>query len=89
MEEFKLDDLLNLACACRYCTPCLNLAFRAGCANMASFPPKCCGKPLRISVWGSMLEPGILDRYKEIEAEFSANRPLYCASRTCSAFIPD
>ena len=56
---------------------------------MASFPPKCCGKPLRISVWGSMLDSDVLDRYKEIEAEFSANRPLYCASRTCSAFIPD
>ncbi|EXJ64482.1 hypothetical protein A1O7_00818 [Cladophialophora yegresii CBS 114405] len=56
---------------------------------MASFPPKCCGKPLRISVWGTMLEPDILERYKEIEAEFSANRPLYCASPQCSTFIPE
>ncbi|ETI28421.1 hypothetical protein G647_00870 [Cladophialophora carrionii CBS 160.54] len=56
---------------------------------MASFPPKCCAKPLRISVWGSMLEPDILDRYKEIEAEFSTNRPLYCASPKCSTFIPE
>lgn len=89
MDEFKLDDLLTLACACRYCTPCLNAAFRAGCTNMASFPPKCCGRPLRISVWGSLLEADILTRYKEIEAEFSANRPLYCASQKCSAFLPE
>lgn len=56
---------------------------------MASFPPKCCGKPLRISVWGSMLTTDILSRYKEVEAEFSANRPLYCSRKTCSEFIPD
>jgi hypothetical protein len=36
-----------------------------------------------------MLDPEVLDRYKEIEAEFSANRPLYCASPKCSAFIPE
>lgn len=89
MEDFKLDDLVNLVCACRYCIPCLNAAFRAGCATVASFPPKCCGKPLRISVWGTMLEDDILERYKEIEAEFSTNRPLYCAFQKCSGFIPE
>lgn len=89
MEDFKLDQLVNVGCSCRYCLPCLNAAFRAGCTNMASFPPKCCGKPLRISVWGTMLDPDILTRYKEIEAEFSTNRPLYCGFSKCSAFIPE
>ncbi|EXJ95648.1 hypothetical protein A1O1_00770 [Capronia coronata CBS 617.96] len=89
MEVFKLDDLLNLACSCRYCTPCLNAAFQAGCTSKAAFPPKCCGRPLRISVWGSMLDADILQRYKQIEAEFSTSRPLYCAIPTCSTFIPE
>ena len=89
LEDFKREILLQLACNCYYCTPCLNLSFKAGCVNMASFPPKCCGKPLRISIWGSMLESDTLDRYKKIEAEFSANRPLYCASPKCSTFISE
>ena len=89
LEEFKRDDLIQLACNCRYCTPCLNRSFEAGCANMSSFPPKCCGRPIRISIWGSILKPNVLARYKQVEAEFSANRPLYCASPKCSVFIPE
>ncbi|KAK5202317.1 hypothetical protein LTR41_011938, partial [Exophiala xenobiotica] len=89
MEDMTLDDLLNIDCGCRYCQRCLNAAFEAGCANMASFPPKCCGKPLRISVWGGMLQPFIVIRYKQIEAEFTENRPLYCAHARCSAFLPE
>ncbi|KAK5270560.1 hypothetical protein LTR96_003837 [Exophiala xenobiotica] len=89
MDYFRLDELLNIGCGCRYCPTCLNEAFKAGCTNMASFPPKCCGKPLRISVWGGILERAIVDRYKQIEAEFTANRPLYCAHAHCSAYLPD
>lgn len=89
LEDFPEDDLLHLECACEYCKECLNGAFRAGCANMASFPPRCCGKPLRSMVWASYLEPDVLGRYKEIEAEFTAHRPLYCAQKRCSQFIPD
>ncbi|KIW49609.1 hypothetical protein PV05_11276 [Exophiala xenobiotica] len=89
MDDFNRDDLLNIGCGCRYCQECLKDAFEAGCANMASFPPKCCGKALRISVWGGMLERGLVDRYKQIEAEFTANRPLYCAYAHCSAFLPE
>ena len=36
-----------------------------------------------------MLQPDVLDRYKKVEAEFSANRPLYCASPKCSTYIPE
>lgn len=89
LEEFPEDDLLCLECECQYCKECLNGAFRAGCTNMASFPPRCCGNPLRVLVWGGMLEPEVLARYKEIEAEFTTHRPLYCAKKTCSQFIPD
>lgn len=89
MEDYKLDDLLNLACTCRYCHSCLNAAFQAGCTSKAAFPPKCCGRPLRISVWGTFLDADVLERYKMIEAEFSATRPLYCAVPTCSAFISE
>jgi hypothetical protein len=57
---------------------------------MGSFPPKCCGTPLRISApWRIYLDPAVLQRYKEVEAEFGANRPLYCASAKCSAFIAE
>lgn len=89
LEDFPRDSLLTLECQCHYCNDCLNGAFRAGCANMASFPPRCCGTPLRILVWGYALDADVLERYKEVEAEFSSHRPLYCAKKTCSEFIPD
>ena len=56
---------------------------------MASFPPNCCGRPLRISTWGALLDADVLDRYKKIEAEFGATRPFYCAAPKCSTFIPE
>ncbi|KEF58307.1 uncharacterized protein A1O9_06233 [Exophiala aquamarina CBS 119918] len=89
LEDFPEDDLLHLECACEYCKDCLNGAFRVGCASMTSFPPRCCGKPLRSMVWASYLDPDVLGRYNEIEAEFTTHRPLYCAQKRCSEFIPD
>ncbi|KAJ4511219.1 hypothetical protein HRR83_007261 [Exophiala dermatitidis] len=84
----NLEDLLNISCGCHYCTPCLEAAFRAGCTSRESFPPKCCGQPLRISVWGTFLPDDINARYKAVEAEFSDARPVYCAVPTCSVHIP-
>jgi len=40
-------------------------------------------------VWAGHLEPAVLGRYREIEAEFTAHRPLYCAQKRCSQFIPE
>lgn len=89
LEDIPNENLLTLECQCQYCYECLNGAFRAGCSTMGSFPPRCCGNPLRIMVWGYLLKPDVLERYKTIEAEFSSHRPLYCAKKTCSEFIPD
>jgi len=89
METFQLDKLLDMSCPCKYCVTCLNEVFRAGCTSIGAFPPKCCGKPIRISQYGGILKPDVLKRYKEVEAEFSAKRPLYCAMPKCSTFIPE
>ncbi|OAL23128.1 hypothetical protein AYO22_06621 [Fonsecaea multimorphosa] len=89
-EEHQPGELVVLHhCQCAYCLPCLNQAFRIGCKDRASFPPKCHKVPLRISALGSVLEPDVVERYKQIEAEFGAHRPFYCALLKCSAFIPE
>ncbi|KAI1607954.1 hypothetical protein EDD36DRAFT_112941 [Exophiala viscosa] len=63
--------------------------FRAGCAKKASFPPKCCGRPLHIYIWSNLLDREVVERYEAIEEESNADRPLYCADQRCSAFIPE
>ncbi|KIW35378.1 uncharacterized protein PV07_02076 [Cladophialophora immunda] len=88
-EEHRPGELVVLHhCHCAYCIPCLNQAFRVACRDRASFPPRCHNVPLRISAVGTVLDDDVVERYKEIEAEFGAHRPFYCASPKCSAFIP-
>ncbi|OAP59450.1 hypothetical protein AYL99_06748 [Fonsecaea erecta] len=89
-EEHQPGELVILHhCHCAYCLPCLNQAFRVACKDRASFPPRCHNVPLRISALGSVLDDDVVERYKEIEAEFGAHRPFYCAAPECSAFIPE
>jgi hypothetical protein len=40
-------------------------------------------------MFGAYLDEDVADRYKDVEAEFSASRGLYCAQKTCSSFIPE
>ncbi|KIW77942.1 hypothetical protein Z517_07775 [Fonsecaea pedrosoi CBS 271.37] len=89
-EEHQAGELVILHyCQCAYCLPCLNQAFRIACRNRGSFPPTCHGIPLRISSLGSVLDHDVVARYKQIEAEFGAHRPFYCAAQRCSAFVPE
>lgn len=88
MQDVEPSYSSEQNCGCTYCDDCLNQTFRVACANMASFPPKCCRQPLRLSDLGDFLDPDVVEKYKAVEEEFSANRPVYCAAPQCSTFIP-
>jgi hypothetical protein len=89
MDQFAPSELVPAPCNCKYCKECLNDLFRSGCASILSFPPSCHNKALRINVFGELLKPEVLIRYKQIEQEFSSQKPLYCALSTCSKFIEE
>ncbi len=78
----------NLSCKHSFCVECLQQGLGSMMAGSGEF--KCCGNfiPTLIVRQFGNLGPDELLAYSGWLSEASSSNPLYCAQKTCSAFIP-
>ena len=88
LENAGTNDLVTIKCGCDYCKGCFNDYFETGLANRSSFPPKCCGQAISFDTYQLYLRNTVVNKYMDVQEEFSSKNPTYCADPTCSAFLP-
>jgi len=82
-----LSKPIYLNCGHTFCRDCLNQLVRAGIANKASFPPRCCGgrqNGIDIDAIQNHVNEDLLLRYVSVFEEYTTLNPTYCANKHCS-----
>lgn len=89
-SQIAFNDCIFLSCGHTWCQDCLNINVRLSLINRQSFPPRCCSvdEGIDISAIQTYLNPSVLQRWLEVDEEFSTNNPMYCSGLGCGAFIP-
>lgn len=87
-ERKHTFDILEAPCHHVYCRDCITDLFEASTTDESLFPPRCCRQNIPLTIASDFLTSRFVDRFKEKEIEFSTLDRTYCASSTCSAFIP-
>ncbi|KAG9235390.1 hypothetical protein BJ875DRAFT_422137 [Amylocarpus encephaloides] len=86
MELVTKRRAITLACKHTYCGSCLITAFQTALSSRTLF--ECCTTRVRPTVATSFLPPSFLQSYTSLTLELGTVNPLFCASVTCSKFIP-
>ena len=87
-----LDQLSGAAvyvstCGCFHCIGCINDAFRIALSGRQSFPPRCCGREIELMQARTLLRADLITLYQEKEAEYRAEKPMYCSNKQCNKFL--
>lgn len=82
--------MVPLRCQHKYCQPCFAKLVSISMKHENIFPPKCCLEEIPIKTILSNLSRAQIDEYRLKEEEYAT--PLsarwYCASNSCSKWIP-
>lgn len=71
------------------CPPCFNENVRVGLGARKNFPPRCCpGVPINIELYKAFLQPDVKQRYEALKTEYTDIAPVYCATKSCSVYLP-
>ncbi|KAK5087431.1 hypothetical protein LTR70_007741 [Exophiala xenobiotica] len=85
----EFPNLVWLECGHIRCPPCFNENVSVGLEARKNFPPRCCpGIPINIELYKAFLEPDVKQRYEAVKAEYTDIAPVYCATKSCSAYLP-
>jgi len=85
--ERQLSQLVMLNCGCPRCNDCLNGNIAVGLESRRSYPPRCCGIEIEIPMIQEHLTEAHLNRWIEVKDEYRDKAPVYCAVKTCSAYL--
>ncbi|KUJ19930.1 uncharacterized protein LY89DRAFT_466426 [Mollisia scopiformis] len=86
MEAGIKKEMAVLACDHAYCGDCIKGAFKSAYKSHAPF--KCCGKTISTANLSAHLSSSFIQKYDLLLLELSTKKPTYCASQSCSKFIP-
>lgn len=82
------DVDIQLPCGHKYCHDCITEMFDLATKDEDLFPPKCCSQEIELDVVINFLGPELSKRFTEKAIEFRSSNRTYCASSSCSTFIP-
>lgn len=86
-EEVEFVNVARVSCHHEYCRSCLEDLFNASMTDESLFPPRCCRKPINISIARIFLKADLIQRYQKKKIEFETPNRTYCHSPECSTFI--
>lgn len=91
-ENFPLSSLGNLRCEHYICDNCLIVYFQISLDHVWLFPPRCCNRPIHLSLQvAEVLPADLMERFSQrmddVAAERSEQNPTYCHVPRCSAGI--
>lgn len=91
-ENFPLSSLGNLRCEHYICDNCLIEYFQISLDHVWLFPPRCCNRPIHLSLQvAEVLPADLMERFSQrmddVAAERSEQNPTYCHVPRCSAGI--
>jgi hypothetical protein len=81
-------DVARVSCNHEYCRECLESLFKASMKDESLFPPRCDGKPIKLSLVRFFLPAELAKEFEARDIELSAKNRVYCHDPHCSTFIP-
>lgn len=84
----KSSNMMTAPCGHAYCDGCVNELFDRAAKHEFNFPPKCCGRIIRLEDAGLFLSWEIYKKFQEKFEEFSTADRTYCSDLDCATFIP-
>lgn len=81
-------DLVTASCGDSYCRECIVQLFERSTVDRELFPPRCCRKDIPLASIRDFVDNDFAKLFGQKSKEFTTVNPLYCAERTCSAFVP-
>jgi hypothetical protein len=90
LELFPSSSIIRAPCGDPYCHDCLDALFSAATVDEASFPARCHGQEIPVTLVSAILAPRVLRKYKQRQVEWSSPDRTYCANTSCGRFLmPD
>ena len=86
-NEKILGRAIVVSCSHSYDVDCLVDMFLANIVDEASFPPRCCGQRIPITLVEQYFGPDLLTFLNDKITEYSTPSRVYCCNRTCSSFL--
>ncbi|KAK5070897.1 hypothetical protein LTR51_006909 [Lithohypha guttulata] len=89
----KIEDDKTYSRPCYYCQAvwcydCLRNQFSASLSDQERFPARCCGRVLHFDVAKDVISAEDYSKYRTRFEQSNTSKPLYCANKHCSIFLP-
>ena len=80
-------DLMIATCGDYYCKECITRLFDQATVEESLYPPRCCHKPIPLSVARPFIGEELAVKFERKATEFDTPERTYCYASECSAFI--
>ncbi|KAH7239248.1 hypothetical protein BKA59DRAFT_515526 [Fusarium tricinctum] len=87
-DELIKPELFESSCSHSICRTCLPNWIETSLRDESSFPLKCCGQIIPITLDNPLISEEQFDAYEARRVELETPRRTYCSDTTCAAFIP-
>ncbi|KAH6959241.1 hypothetical protein DER45DRAFT_644538 [Fusarium avenaceum] len=87
-DELPRSELFEASCSHSICRTCLANWIQTSLRDESSFPLKCCGQIVPITLDNPLISEEQFDGYEAKRVELETPRRTYCSDTTCAAFIP-
>lgn len=87
-DELLRPELFEAPCSHSICRTCLANWIQTSLRDESSFPLKCCGQIVPITLDNPLISEEQFDGYEARRVELETPRRTYCSDTTCAAFIP-
>lgn len=88
LERQLSTELVGVGCRHDYCRDCINEMFEHASKHPPSFPPRCCGEPIALTLVEPFLRLEVVDVFTRKAAEHAMRNHRQCHSPNCRQLIP-
>lgn len=87
LDNVSVKDIIKAPCSHEYCKTCLERLYKDALKDESLFPPRCCRRPIPLSVACKVLDPQTILKIDRKTIELATVDRTYCSTSTCQQFI--